>query len=282
MTNSMRQASILAFLLIALGMGVFVTKAVRHGFPLTPGVTTTVWDFEIYLEFAGQNRATRLEVFIPTSDAERNVSGEQFYNGPFGLSLTRDDDTRNRRAIWTYRYPEGRKVLRYTAQTIGETPDDPISSSLGRADRDARPFEGDMVRQQAFIVWTSTLRRRSADPLSQAALTIQEIFNPEGSDEIEVLLPDLPRPLAQLELARITLESQGVAARVVNGVFLSEGRRRADLRSWLEYRAGGEDVRYFPGGEPARFFTLWYGTDDFVDSRGASELDVQIALQGNR
>jgi len=285
--TSFRHAAVLGFVLIAAGLSVFLFKTISLGYPLASDATATVWDFEIFLEFEGRDEPARLEVYLPAGDVERTFPQEQFYNGPFGLSLATETETRNRKAVWTYRYPSNRKVLRYNAQTIGETASTPLPDSFTRAAPKIMPFEADPIKRQAFIVWTGDLRRRSADERSFADLTLRETFEArdvgeEYADEVAVLLEDKAGVIGRLELARQTLQSAGVPARIANGVYLTEARRRVETKHWLEYHLDGEDFRYFPDGAPARFFTIWYGASDLVAASGIDELDLQIALQAQR
>lgn len=287
MTSSLRRAVVLAAILIVTGLTIFLIKAISLDYPVTPGVKATVWDFEIYLEFEGQNEPARLEVFIPATGAERSLSEEEFYNGAFGLSVESDEDTGNRRAVWTYRYPSDRKVLRYSARTVGETTETPLAAKFRGEAPGEQPFESDPVKRQAFIVWIGDLRRRSADDASFAAMTLKAIFGPGSiggaqSDEIAVLTKGMPDNIARLELARQTLRSQEIPARIANGVYLADSSRRAETHSWLEYHVDGKDQRHFPDGEPRRFFTIWYGSEPLVSTAGVSELDTQIALEARR
>ncbi|MEZ5896492.1 MAG: UUP1 family membrane protein [Parvularculaceae bacterium] len=288
MTSSMRRAWVLAAILIALGLGVFLIKTVRMHFPLAPNAVATIWDYEVYLEFDGRDEPARVEIYLPANDVKRIFSQEEFYNGPFGLSLTDEAGTANRKATWTYRFPSNKKVLRFTAQTIGETPSTPLPETFTGSETEELPFEEDNLKRQAFIVWAADMRRRSADDKSFADLTLAEIFEGRGpggdksADEIAVLLGDLPAPLARLELARQTFQAQGIPARIANGVYLAEARRRVELRHWLEYHLDGDSFRYFPGGAPTRFFTIWYGADDLVADSGVDEMEYQISLQARR
>ncbi len=282
--TSFRQAVVLGFVLIAAGLSVFLFKIISLGYPLAPGAMATVWDFEIFLEFDGRDEPARIEVYLPAGDVERTFPQEQFYNGPFGLNLVTETETRNRKAIWTYRYPSNRKVLRYTAQTTGETASTPLPDSFTRITPKVIPFEADPIKRQAFIVWTGDLRRRSADERSFADLTLMETFEARGvgeeyADEVAALLEDKAGVIGRLELARQTLQSAGIPARIANGVYLTETRRRIEPEHWLEYHVDGKDFRYFPDGAPARFFTIWYGAGDLVTASGIDELDLQIALR---
>ena len=242
---------------------------------------------KIYLEFEGRDEPARLEVYLPAGDVARTFPQEQFYNGPFGLSLSTESTTRNRKAIWTYRYPSNRKVLRYTAQTTGEGLATPLPSAFRAREPEAEEFEADPIRRQAFIVWSGDLRRRSADLRSYVDLAIAEIFKPRDTgelyaDELAVLLEG-SGDISRLRLAVQTLRSAGVPARIANGVYLNESRRRVDLRHWLGISSGGwKDYRYFPAGEASRFFTIWYGDRDLVTATGIDDLDIQIALQERR
>ena len=287
MTTSMRQAGALAGLLILLGFGVFAVKTLRFDYPLAPNAVATIWDMEIYLEFEGRDEPARIEIYLPANDVDRRFSQEQFYNGPFGLSLTTEANENNRKAVWTYRFPSNRKVLRYTTQSLGETPETPLPQSFTEREPQAIPFEEDLVKRQAFINWSARMRRRSADDRSFADITLREIFEPgrrddQSADEISVLTEGLPSGIAELNLARHTFQANGIAARIANGVYLTEARRRVEIRHWLEYHVDGEGFRYFPNGEPKRFMTVWYGANDLIADAGISELEVQIALQARR
>ena len=277
-------ASILGLLLIVLGGGVFLVKAAVLGYPIQPDAAQTVWDLEIYLEFEGRNEPARIETYIPATDVDRTFPEEQFYNGAFGLSLITEAGYRNRKAVWTYRYPGNKKVLRYSARTSGEDQSTPLSLAFRESEPDEIPFEEDDIKRQAFINWSGNLRTRSADDRSFANLAVQAAFENATSgelyaDELAVLLGDQAEVVARLELARYTMQAQGIPARVVNGVYLSEQRRRIEIRHWLEYYVEGEDARYFPEGSPQQFFTIWYGTNELVSSSGVNDIDVQIAIQ---
>ncbi len=277
--TSLNHTRLLAALLVLVGLGIFTYKVLELNYPLEPGVQVTVWDYEVYLDFEAQNRPVRIEAFIPASGPSGQVAEEQFYNGPFGLRLDTEGATGNRKAIWTYRYPNERKVLRYRATLLGETAETPLPADMRQKRRRATPaIESDLERQ-AFIVWSSDLRRRSADDESLAELTLQEIFRSDGVDEVEALLPRLAEPLNRLELARAVFESQGIPARVANGVYLDDARRRSESRHWLEYHVAGEDKRFFPDGTPERFVGIWYGLDPMVTAEGVDRLDIQIGLQ---
>ena len=284
MKIKLRHASILGLLLIAAGLIVFSIKAFTLGYPLKPDAKEVVWDFEIYIEFDGRNEPARIESYIPASDVARSFPREQFYNGSFGLSLTTEAAARNRKAVWTYRYPSNRKVLRYAASTIGEDKSTPLPLSFREGSPDELPFEADLIKRQAFIVWSGNLRQRSADDQSFADLAIQAAFENAASgelyaDELAVLLGETPGTRSRLDLARHTMQAAGIPARIANGVYLNEDRRRVEIRRWLEYFVEGEDFRYFPSGDPDRFFTLWYGMGDLIEATGVDNVDVQMAVQ---
>ncbi|MBI1393224.1 MAG: hypothetical protein GC152_10840 [Alphaproteobacteria bacterium] len=287
MKSNALHATALAIFLMLVGASIFLVKVVRFDYPVRPGTTASVWTVEAFIDFRARDEPARIDLFIPTQAAEREVTGEQFYNGPFGLNLTGEAQTGNRRAVWSYRFPSNRKVLRYSAQTVGESPSTPLPALFRETADRATPFEADPVKRQAFIVWTQSLRRRSADDATFTELMLTELFGPasrrgEEADEQEVLLKQLPPPLDRLELARQTLASQGIQARIANGVKLIDDTRRAETISWLEYRVGNEDGRFFPDGTPSRFLTIWRGADGPLKASGVSELDFQIAVSSER
>lgn len=279
MGSSLRQSLLFAWVLAASGLLIIYTKVVQLDYPIFPDTERTIWDFETYLEFDAYNEPARLEVFIPSAKNERNILEEQFFNGPFGLSLMTDDASANRKAVWTHRFPEDKKVLRYRAQIVGETRKSDFGEKPKFAGIELSGPTADPVKAQALLVWSARLRRQSADDRSYALVALSDIFAAEPSDEVQSLLPDLPEPVNKLALAVEVLGNRGIPARIANGVYLTEARRRADIKSWLEYRADGRDFRYFVDDEPSSFFPIWYGIDRLIDARGVRGLDAQIALR---
>lgn len=286
--GKIRHAIVLGLALIAAGFTIFFIKAAILEYPLTADETSNIWNFEIYIEFDGRNEPAVVKTHIPASDVQRIFPEEQFYNGSFGLSLETDAETRNREAVWTYRYPGNRKVLRYSAQTLGETQRTQLPLAFRESTPEAIPFEADQIKRQAFIVWTGNLRQRSADDRSYANLAIQAAFEDASAgelyaDELAVLLAGHPGEHGRLDLARDAMHAQGIPARVANGVYLSDERRRVQVNSWLEYFVGGRDYRYFPGEEePVRFLTIWYGEGALAEATGVDNLDVQVSVAAAR
>lgn len=270
---------ILALVLILAGLAIFFTKVTKYDYPLRPSDTRTVWDVEIYLEFDTSNRPVRVESFIPARGPMRTVTEEQFYNGPFGLRLDSDAETGNRKAIWTYRYPDGNKVLRYRTSILEETVQTPLPNTMEQPPERADLFFESDLERQAFIVWSAGLRRQSDNDVSLVELALQTIFSTDVSDELSALIPARGDDIGRLELARAFLESEGVSARIANGIYLEGPRRRTEVHHWLEYNLEGEDRRYFPSGRPEAFFAMWYGVGELVDAQGVSDFDVQIGLQ---
>ncbi len=279
MGSSLRQSLLFAWVLAASGLLIIYTKIVQLDYPVFPDTERTIWDFETYLEFDANNEPARLEVFIPTAKNERNILEEEFYNGAFGLSLTTEEGLANRKAVWTHRFPDNKKVLRYRAQIVGENRRSDFGENARFERRGPIGPIADPVKRQALQVWQGRLNRLTADDRSYALMALSDLFAGQLSDEVQSLLPDLPEPVNRLALAAEVLSSQGIQARVANGVYLTEARRRAEIQHWLEYRADGRDFRYFVDDEPPSFFPIWYGTDRLVDARGVRGLDAQIALR---
>lgn len=284
MKINLRHATVLGLLLIVAGLAIFAFKAAVLHYPVKPGERAALWDYELYIEFIGRNAPARIEAYMPAPDVERNFQSENFYNGSFGLSLVNETGSSNRKAVWTYRYPADRKVLRYSAQTIGETARTPLPASFRDAGTEVIAFEEDPVKRQAFIVLSGNLRQRSADDRSFADLALREAFGARAeseqfADEITALLDNAGGTLGRLKLAQRLLQSQGIPARIAGGVYLGEASRQVETHRWLEYSIDDEDFRYFPGGEPARFFTIWYGDDPLVNASGVEGLETQIALR---
>lgn len=280
--SSALHTTLLAVFLFLVGLLVFFNKVFNYEYPVFPGDSRTVWNFEVLVEFVADNRPVRIEAFLPAQVEGRDIADEQFYSGPFGLRIRRNDITDNRTAVWTYRYPEGAKVLRYRTTLVEEGRDTPLPDIVRQPPQRGQSAFTTELEQQAFIVWLAELRRQSVDKVSFAELTLQSVFSSALSNEIEALIEPLPGALGRLELVRKVFVNQGISARIANGVILDDPRRRAETLSWLEYHIEGQDFRYFVSGTPSKFFAIWYGKDELVEAAGISELSTLISLQPAR
>ncbi|MEM9289808.1 MAG: UUP1 family membrane protein, partial [Pseudomonadota bacterium] len=287
--NSSAHTRILALLCLTIGLGIFVYKTSSFQTPLTAEVQETVWDIELFIDFMARDEPVRVEAFIPGTAGGRQIAQEQFYNGAFGhrvvegAALTEDGEVApqnrlNRKSIWTYRYPNDRKILRYQGRITAQDGETPIAPFGKKAQANLLARIADDVKRQAFLVWSSDLQRQSADADSFAALVVEQIFSEQPSDEVLTLLKDLPPSTARLVLARNVLISQKIPARIANGVVLTGPMRQAQVQHWLEYAPDGVGLRYFPGEALDRFFAIWFGEKPLIQADGAYELSAQISL----
>ena len=101
------QVALIAGLLISLGVGLTLYKAINFGFPLLPGQYRDVWTVETKTSFQPRLKGPiEVELVLPTLLAGWSNLDEYFASSGFGFSVVDDlTDTGSvsvsRRARWT-------------------------------------------------------------------------------------------------------------------------------------------------------------------------------------
>ena len=97
MINSRVQIALIAGVLIALGVGLTLYKAVSLDLPLVPGEYREVWTVESKASFTPGKGQVNVELSLPVSLAGWVIIDEHFVSSGFGFSIVRDSDNTARR-----------------------------------------------------------------------------------------------------------------------------------------------------------------------------------------
>ncbi|MDH3523128.1 MAG: UUP1 family membrane protein [Acidobacteriota bacterium] len=272
-----RQVYVLAALLAVLGSGLFLYKALGLGFPLTPLATVSVWDLELRLRFAAEDRPAKVTLAIPQSGGAFAVVGENFVSGEYGLTTQIGD--RGRVAVWSIRKAAGEQVLYYRA-------------AIQRLGGGSQPAELPMptpdltdLEEARFAAATKLLEqalRRSADLETLLPQLLQRLKDPQDSNAAMLVGPHGGES-ERLDAAVTVLGLAGRPARVVRGLRLEDRRRNAPTRAWLEVWDGGSWRQFDPesgaAGVDVDMLALSRGGSSLVRVQGGHDVELGVAVR---
>ncbi len=223
-------------LLLLTGIGLSWYRHVAYDVPWLPESNRELWSIEAKVEFDAAERAVKLSLAIPESQPGFRRISEYTASPGYGLAFF--ESSRARRAEWSIREASGRQTLYYQVdmeaapQTLEETRATPPDIRVvNYTEPEATIVE--QILQRA--------RERSADAFTLTRELVGE-FNrdPQSSQLLE---KTKPREQWLVEI----LQRAGIPARVVQTLFLEDGRRRQPLVNYLQVFDGERYALFNPG-----------------------------------
>lgn len=274
-----RYVFMLAALLAAIGLSVFLYKWQVLGFPLVENQERPVWTVEAAVSFNSGPASIKAQLRIPTLTPgfrmlnENSVSRGYGYGTPFG------DD--GRIAEWTTRRADGEQTVYYRVSVFE---DDSVDESDTTPPFPPMPVIKEPLNT-AVQVLVEYARERSADTASLTSELLRRLNDPSPDANVELILADVDGSAEFVAVVSTILASARIPSRVVHGFPLTERLRSADLVSWLEVHDGDRWLYFNPvTGEqslPKRFLVWWRGNEPLVNVEGGSNVRVDFAIQEN-
>lgn len=286
MLSSRVQVGLIAGLLISLGLGLTLYKAINLGFPLLPGEYRDVWTVETKANFRpSSNSAVEVELVLPTMLAGWTNLDEHFASSGFGFSIIDDQaDTRlmavSRRARWTRQSLDRPTTLYYKMQLYrsadsSQLPDFPVFNPVQPR------LEPD--QQAAMERLVIKLAEKSSDQERFTHLLIQEFLRDSPDQDTLFLLGSYQEDA--LTVMMDVLAYRGIPAHQIRGIFLEDGRRRQTLSSLVEIYNGEGWAIFDPGtgisGLPHNFLIWQRGDGTILNVVGGRNSSLEFALVSN-
>ncbi len=281
--------TVLVAALLALGFGVFAYKVWTLGFPLERVTNEPSWNLEIHA--TAQTTADvpfLLRLNLPRSEGRFGIVNEGFVSADAGLSIS-ENEFGERLASWTRREKGGEINLYYKAELFL------FSNVLPGSFEDPDPKEfmapdaliSDLTEAEELAVEALyvDVKSRSADLdsfMRIGAITIADaIDDPDNILNIGRTSTAL-RTYFQARGLAFLARLHGRPARLVNGVDLSDPRRRMPIARWIEVW-DGEHWRIFDGlsgepGKPETYFPIWRGPDRLGTVRDGDRPRIVISV----
>ena len=280
------QVVLIAGLLISLGLGLTLYKAINLGFPLLPGEYSDVWTVETKANFRpSSNSAVEVELVLPKMLAGWTNLDEHFASSGFGFSIIDGQaDTRlmadSRRARWTRQSLDRPTTLYYKMQLYRsadstQLPDFPVFNPV-----QPRLKPDQQAAMERLVI---KLAEKSSDQERFTSLLIQEFLR-DSPDQDTLFLLDSYQEDA-LTVIMDVLAYRGIPAHQIRGIFLEDGRRRQTLSSLVEiYNGEGWvilDPRTGITGLPQNFFIWQRGEGTILNVVGGRNSSLEFALVSN-
>ena len=277
---------LIAGLLISLGLGLTLYKAINLGFPLLPGEYSDVWTVETKANFRpSSNSAVEVELVLPKMLAGWTNLDEHFASSGFGFSIIDGQaDTRlladSRRARWTRQSLDRPTTLYYKMQLYrsadsNQLPDFPVFNPV-----QPRLKPDQQAAMERLVI---KLAEKSSNQERFTSLLIQEFLR-NSPDQDTLFLLDSYQEDA-LTVIMDVLAYRGIPAHQIRGIFLEDGRRRQTLSSLVEiYNGEGWvilDPRTGITGLPQNFFIWQRGEGTILNVVGGRNSSLEFALVSN-
>ena len=286
MINSKAQIGLIAGVLIALGIGLTLYKAISLDLPLVPDQYREVWTIESKTSFTptrtGNSSQTttpvNVELRLPSAQAGWVILEEHFASSGFGFSIVEQGDANVAR--WTRQSLDRPTTLYYKMQTYRAS-DNLALPGLPVSVAQKPLLEPD--QQAAMDRLLDHLQHQSSDIESFVQLLLQEFLR-DSPDQDTLFLIDSYEEDSFAVLMDV-LAMADISAHQIRGIVLEDGRRRQTLSSLIEVyngeRWGVFDPATASAGLPENFFIWQRGDGSVLNVVGGRDSSLEFALVSN-
>ena len=261
----------LVTLLVVAGLGTALYRYDTYRIPLLPGAQQTVWQVEARVEYLAQGGPTQALLTLPPDQSGFRVISESGASSGFGFDVSSRGT--QRQAHWTKRSAQGDQVLFYKLDLVQDPgyevlPDLPLPPET--------PVWDEPYQTAALQVLQSALPI-SADARSLARQLARDMTLASSNQNINLLL-DRYRPP---ELMTTLLRAAGISARMVQVLELEDGRRRQDLRDFVQFWQDDQWHLLDPSGaevDPSRLLLWQTTTPSVLEVLGGSRSRVTFSM----
>ncbi len=272
---------VLAAVVAAVGLAVFLYKVYYLGFPVTPAKEVHIWNVETRVKFLAEGKPVKVSMFIPTGTRRHAIVDEKFASAGYGLVVTGSEG--NRTATWSIREATGKQGLYYQAVVqasrtkappLDKKPPKPITPG----------FEGPTLT--AAKTFLDSVRSKSADIPSMVAGLLKGLSHPAADENVRLLVGGKPSVEKRVKMAIRLLSYAGIPSRMVRGVRIREERAefavKVPIINWLEVFDGNGWLSFdpFSGNSPVPddWFPWWTGVKNMAHVEGGRSAQVIVSV----
>lgn len=216
---------ILVALLLIGGSVLIWHRHTTFQIPFQPETKQSVWSVEARVEFDAANQAALVSLAIPSTQSGFELLSEYTASPGYGLNFIEDQGSR--RAQWSVRNASGRQALYYRAEFI-RSPDLKVPQPVPTLSAANKLLIGTGPEITVAKALLNPALQRSANAETLALELIRE-FN-RNKEAVFLLEKTAPRE----DWLRSLLVESGVPARLVSVLELEDGRRRSELKNYLQ------------------------------------------------
>ncbi len=262
--------------ILVLGLlvgGLFLTFYRHYVFdvPWLPDAKRQIWSIEAKIDFEALDQPVKLSLAVP--DTQPGFERMSEYTASPGYGLAFIDEGARRRAEWSVREANGRQTLYYQVDMLFD--ESSFDERYGTPPRiETVTYAG--PEQTAVTQLSERARERSADAFTMTRELIAE-FNNE-SQLAQLLVQQKTRERRLVEMLNLA----GIPARVVQTLFLEDGRRRQSLVSYLQVFSGNEYALFNPHtgqqGQQTNQLLWEHNSSSLLDLVGGRDSGVSFSI----
>ncbi|MFH7319182.1 inactive transglutaminase family protein [Desulfurivibrio sp. D14AmB] len=261
--------------LVVAGCAIAWQRHLQTQLPLLPGVQAPVWLVEVRVDFTARGEPVTVNLDIPDDPPGFYLLGEQTASPGYGFFILTENG--NRRGEWSIRQAEGPQTLYYKIQLV------PVPlTATSRGGQVVAPAATTVHWEEAEIVAARQLlaiaRERSSNPASMTRELIKLLAASEPEQNAALLLSATPL----VPLLEKLLNYSQLPTRIVNGLYLEDGRRNQQLTPKLEVFVGDRwllfDPRTAHQGVPENFLLWNQDRRSLLDLSGGHNSHVRFAM----
>ncbi len=266
---------LLVFILLTTGLTLVTLRHIHTGLPLLPGTDQPVWLIEAGIEFNAYGGPVEVSLDLPDNIPGFRLLNEQAASPGYGFSVINTPS--GRRGEWTKRLANGKQVLYFQAQFVTDPLFQPPSEPP-HADQENPINNWDQPTKTAAKQILLEASDRAVSPTSLTRELIKELNLGSLSQNAALLLSRKSRGELMLSL----LHSAGYSARLSEGLYLEDARRRQRLQQMLEvYEDNQWHVFNLTTGEQGvpKNLLLWKrGGVSFLDVEGGRNSSLYFSI----
>lgn len=231
-----KTASFYTLVFVLFTVGIVLTWYRHDAFdvPWLPDSELQLWSIEAKVEFFAEGNPVKLSFTLPDTQPGFERLSEHTASPGYGLDFS--EFKGERRANWSIRKASGRQTLYYQVDMLANGSFSDLTSQPPSV-RKVVPVEPEST---AINVLLERATQRSADPFT---LT-RELISGFNSDSqlAQLLVQDMSREERLVEMLHLA----DIPARVVQSLFLEDGRRRQSLVNYLQVFDGYKYALFDP------------------------------------
>lgn len=261
---------ILVGALLILGLSLTWYRHTTFDVPWLPETTRQTWSIEAKVEFDAQAIPVHLSLATPVDQPGFERTSESTASAGYGLAFV---ESKGRRADWSIRHAVGHQTLYYQVDMLFAPDSLAITQGIPPA-FDIVTYVG--PEETAVKQLIQRARGRSFDAFTMTRELIAELNN--ESQLAQLLVQNKPREQLLAEM----LQLAEIPCRVVQTLFLEDGRRRQPLIPYLQVFSGEHYALFNPQtGKQGQALNqlLWeQNSGSLLDLIGGSESSVSFSI----
>ncbi|MFK8015671.1 MAG: inactive transglutaminase family protein [Gammaproteobacteria bacterium] len=271
--------TILAAILIAVGLAVFWFKASTVGLPLTANVESDIWTVEARISFVGDGGPVKANMRIPNNPTGFGILKENFVSRGYGLSTLEEQG--NREAQWARRSSSGPQALYYRVSVYKD-------SSVRGNNIDVEAPSMPILEEPyatALVDLVAVVRSRSADTATFTAELLRRLNRADSDESVALFLEEGASTLDTARVAQTILAGARIPSRIGQGIELRMEPHFAAVSPWLEVYSGTRWLHFNPmtgeAFEPENRLTWYYGASPLllIDGDRINNIDTEIFVR---